>query len=223
MTDQLAIHSNWGHKKQELCQHSVSGSLHWHWCHYFCYQLMEEVAYNNYSYSLWWLYYKCKLLLVEQTLQPLFVKEPNSPSEVEINTTITLLWRIEYKGCSSGNPGGCLQLFLNTSNGHGLYDFRGGSERNHEIHNKNILFDAATTITPVGPNSTSSNAYANLRVIMFIDEFVRNNVPFLYCKVVVSLGGRTYRSSSMVNISVAALPIPLVLLLHCVYNIHFAR
>ena len=117
-----------------------------------------------------------------------------------MNTTITLFWRIEYEGCSSGDPGGCLQLFLNTSNGHGLYDFRGGSERNHEIHNKNLLFDAATTITPAGPNSTSNNA--NLRVIMFIDEFVRNNVPFLYCKVVVSLGGRISQEHSIVNISV---------------------
>ena len=129
-----------------------------------------------------------------------FVEEPSSPTKVEINTTITLFWRIEYEGCSSGEPGECLQLFLNTSNFHGLYEFRGGSERNHEIRNKNLLFDAATTITPVGPNSTSSNA--NLRVIMFIDEFVRNNVPFLYCKVVVSLGGRTYKNSNMVNISV---------------------
>ena len=116
-----------------------------------------------------------------------------------MNTTIALFWRIEYEGCSSGDPGGCLQLFLNTSNGHGLYDFRGGLERNHEIRNKNLLFNAATTITPVGPNSTSNNA--NLRVIMFIDEFVRNNVPFLYCKVVVSLGGRTYQNDSIVNIS----------------------
>ena len=120
---------------------------------------------------------------------------------MEINTTITLFWRIEYERCSSHEAGGCLQLFLNTSNNHGLYDFRRGSETgNHEIRNENILFDAATTITPVGPNSTSSNA--NLRIIMFIDEFVRNNVPFLYCKVVVSLGGRTYQNSSIVNISV---------------------
>ena len=119
---------------------------------------------------------------------------------MEINTTITLFWRIEYERCSSSEPGGCLQLFLNTSNGHGLYYFRGGLERNHEIRNKNFLFDAATTITPVGPNSTSSNA--SLRVIMFIDEFVRNNVPFLYCKVVVSLEGQTHQNFSMVNISV---------------------
>ena len=136
-----------------------------------------------------------------QTFNPVqFVEEPSSHTKVEINTTTTLFWRIEYECCSSHEAGGCLQLFLNTSNGHGLYDFRGGLERNHEIRNKNLLFDAATTITPAGLNSTSSNA--NLRVIMFIDEFVRNNVPFLYCKVVVSLGGRTYQNDSIVNISV---------------------
>ena len=137
-----------------------------------------------------------------QTFNPVqFVEEPSSHTKVEINTTITLFWRIEYdEGCTSGEPGGCLQLFLNTSNGHGLYDFRGGLERNHEIRNKNLLFDAATTITPAGSNSTSSNA--NLRVIMFIDEFVHNNVPFLYCKVVVSLEEQTYQNDSIVNISV---------------------
>ena len=140
-------------------------------------------------------------ILVGQTLQPVFVEEPYSPFEVEINTAITLLWQVEYEGGSSCGAGGCLQLFLNTSNGHGLYDFPG--ERNHEIRN-NLLFDAATSITPAGPNSTSN--IANLQIVMFFDEFVRNNVPFLYCKAVVSLGGRTYQNSSMVNISVASIP-----------------
>ena len=136
-------------------------------------------------------------IYIGQTFNPepvQFVEEPSSHTKVEMNTTITLFWRIEYEGCSSGDPGGCLLLSLDTFNGHRLYDFH------HDIRDKNLLFDAATTITPAGPNSTSSNA--NLRVIMFIDEFVRNNVPFLYCKVVVSLGGRISQEHSIVNISV---------------------
>jgi hypothetical protein len=134
--------------------------------------------------------------LVGQTSEPLFVEEPCSSIEVEINTPIALLWRIEYdEECSHG----CLQVSLNTSNGHGLYNFP--AESNHEIRS-NLLFDAATTIIPSGPNSTST--IANVHVIMFIDEFVRNNVPFLYCKAVVST--LTDPSDSIVYISVTDLP-----------------
>jgi hypothetical protein len=87
-------------------------------------------------------------------------------------------------------------VFLNTSNGHGLYNFP--AESNHEIHS-NLLFDAATTITPAGQNSTS--AIANVHVIMFIDEFVRNSVSRLSCQAVVSRG-QTHQNESIVYISV---------------------
>ena len=112
---------------------------------------------------------------------------------MEINTTLTLCWRIKYD-CSDGNK--CIQLMLNTSNNHGLYDFP--NQENHEILN-DVLFDAATTIRD-GPNINSY--YADVRIIMFIDEYVRNNVSFVHCKVTVS-GDESSKNENMVNIIVS--------------------
>ena len=120
-----------------------------------------------------------------------------------MNTPISLLWRIQYEDCNNDGIGGCLQVFLNTSKNHGLYDFP--AESNHIIL-KDLLFDAATTLISAGPNSTS--VYANVRIIMFIDEFVRINVPFIHCKTVVSRGGQTFRNFTTVDIIFAEAHLP---------------
>ena len=136
-------------------------------------------------------------LLVGQDFRPIFVEKPNSNITEEINTTISLLWRIQYEPCNK-----CLQVLLNTSNNHGLYDYRYPEERYHDILD-NFLFDAKTTLMSAGPNGTSNSA--NVHIIMYINEFVRNNVPFIYCKVVVSRE-QTFINSSTVHIVVTDQP-----------------
>ena len=137
-------------------------------------------------------------LLVGQTSDPVFVEEPGSNITVEINTTISLLWRIHwYEGC---NNEGCLQVSLYTSNNHELYDSVYPIERNHGIL-KNLLFYANTTLISTGPTNT-----ANVHIIMYINEFVRNNVPFIHCKVRVSRDEQTLKAETTVYITVTDLP-----------------
>ena len=111
---------------------------------------------------------------------------------MEINTPLTLFWKIKYD-CGDG-----IELVLNTSNNHGLYDFP--AQGNHTFLN-DVLFDAATTIAMCGPNFSSN--YADVRIIMFIDEYVRNNVPFVHCEVTVSDDYSSNKNENMVNITVS--------------------
>ena len=62
-----------------------------------------------------------------------------------------------------------------------------------------LLFDAATTKS-VGSTDTSSS-YANVRAIMFIDEYVKNNVESLSCTAIL-LKPNTINSSTMHSIEV---------------------
>ena len=89
----------------------------------------------------------------------------------EINTIITLFWQIQYISCN----GSCLSvdLYSSDANNHTSYPLI-----NSEIGD-GFLYDESITWEEAGPNAKFS--YANVRVIMFINEHVCKNVKYLSC------------------------------------------
>ena len=105
-----------------------------------------------------------------------FTDKPDPLIRAEINTAITLFWQIRYESCSQGSEG-CFReeldvILLNDSN------LLSVTER-MPAGDQEFLFDAAATRISGGPNDTFS--YANVQVIMFINEYIDNNVESLIC------------------------------------------
>ena len=96
-----------------------------------------------------------------------FVTTPRPLIEEKINTTISLFWQIQYESCSQGNNCFRNDLHITETNN---YTFDPLIERDK------LLFDANTAIERAGTFS-----YANVRVIMFIDEYVRHDVASISC------------------------------------------
>ena len=111
----------------------------------------------------------------------------------ENNTAITLFWQIRYESCSSGSN--CFQEELDII-------FSNNSILPVEtVTVSEFLFDAATTLIPGGPNDPTFS-YANVQVIMFINEYVRTNITSLICTARLSTTNPTTIISSTVNIAV---------------------
>lgn len=127
-----------------------------------------------------------------------FTKEPGSSIEATINTPITLFWQIQYETCSQGSS--CFQenLHIVFSNNSTLPIER--------VSASEFLFNAATTLIPGGPNDTTFS-YANVRVIMYIDEYVHNNVASLICTATL-LTPSTMRIFSTMDIEVINQALP---------------
>ena len=113
----------------------------------------------------------------------------------EINTAITLFWKIQYESCSSRAGSNCFQEELDII-------FSNNSTLPVETVTVNeFLFDAATTLIPGGPNDPTFS-YANVQVIMFINEYVRINIASLICAARLSTTNPITITSSTVDIAV---------------------
>ena len=120
---------------------------------------------------------------------PTFIDQPSSSIKGEINTTINLFWRIQYDTCTGGSSG-CFRVSIDTPSRR-LY------QSPVDVRNRieDFLYDAITAISG-GPNGTS---YANVRFIMFIDEYVLENVLYVMCEATLE-GGDPPQDQSTVHI-----------------------
>ena len=113
------------------------------------------------------------------TSERISIKTQRSLIEARINTSISLTWQIQYESCDIGVPN-CLQVIITSNrNNEELYRRIGEIEPSN-----NFPFNASTTVVSAGPNS-----YADVHIIIFVDEYVRNNVSNLTCKTVLSKDG----------------------------------
>lgn len=148
---------------------------------------------------------------MESCGEPIFREKPASNlTEVEINTTISLFWRIEFKTCDCCGQGCFQQLITNEAGDIYQLFINGTGGEIPRVTTNNLLFCVRTILTPAEPGSKTY--YANVRLIIFIDEYVQNSMPFiLYCKAEYSNSNctmNTYQSISSVKITVIDPMIP---------------
>ena len=130
---------------------------------------------------------------------PTFVTEPlpHQLNMIEIGTTITLFWKIQYESCNCSRGDSCFDEDLHfTYNDSGIF-----YPLEDNVIAAKLLFDADITRQPAGPNTTFS--YANVRIIMFIDEYVRNNIASLTCTAILLNQNGCFTNSNTVHIAVA--------------------
>ena len=122
--------------------------------------------------------------------------------EGALNSAISLFWQIQLEDCANGGRG-CYQVSLYTSRSSGpLYHY--GTE---DVRAQDFLFKANTTIYLAGEEN-STFTHANVRLIMYIDEYVKANVTDILCIATLSNNGYTYKKTSMVNLSVTESTLP---------------
>lgn len=131
------------------------------------------------------------------------IETQTSLIEAKINTSLSLTWQIQYESCDNYSLN-CFQVsVIDDRNDMQLYSFRRGID---SVKTSNFKFhlDAATTI--ISPNTSVSGtnlSYANVHIIMLIDdEYVRSNVSNLTCKVILSKNGKTNTKANKVRIVV---------------------
>ena len=100
-----------------------------------------------------------------------FVQTPGESIEAEIYTPITLFWQIRYESCSDNRNCFNNDWYFNDTN-------------NNEINplDGRFLFDSNTTLI----KRDGAYTYANMRVVMFIDDYIYYNITSIACRACVS-------------------------------------